>query len=307
LALSSSVSASLSASLAAAGGYTTDLSSSFSSSLYTLSSSVSSSIAAEAQARTDEDLTFLKLDGSRSMQGSLNLGSYDLTNAGSGSFAGDVNIQGSLQVNGALTYVNTTNLQVTDKLVTIAKGSTNGAAADGAGIEVDGAGVSFTYDNAEGKWVSDIGLKVAGEVKFESALKLSGSQFTSISTPVVDSKFDVSDAIHALDQKIYDRTVSINNFYNERRLVITGTLSSGTQTINLTANSANIFAGSQMDYIALDIMVDTDGSGYTNDLVAVKMYVFGAGTLMVSIDAPASPTAKFRLIAVNEKNSDTIP
>ena len=38
--------------------------------------------------------------------------------------SGDLTISGSLQVNGSLTYVNTTNLKVTDALVTFASGTT---------------------------------------------------------------------------------------------------------------------------------------------------------------------------------------
>ena len=278
------------------------------SDLGNLSSSFSSSLDAEAAARAAEDDTFLKLDGSRSMTGDLDMDGNDIVSAGSGTFGGDVTIAGNLQVNGALTYVNTTNLDVTDKVVTIAKGATNGAAADGAGIEVDGAGVSFTYDNTAGKWVSDIGLSVQGEASFDGAMKLSGSAFTNITTPVVSGKYDVDAAIHALDAKVGANATSIVNAYDALRVVTTGSLSTGTAIINLTTVGApvsgqNMFATTEMDYIALDVMVDTEGSGsYTNDLVAIKLFT-DAGALKVQIDAPASgPDAKYRLIAVNEKD-----
>lgn len=270
-----------------------------------LSSSMASYVdtqdAAEAAARAAEDLTFLKLDGTRAMTGNLDMGSNNIVSAGSGTFAGDVTVGGNLTVNGQLTYVNSVNLEVTDKLVTIAKGAVNGAAADGAGLEVDGAGVSFVYDNAAGKWVSDIGLEVAGEASFEGAMKLSGSAFTVITTPVVDGKFDVSDAIHALDLKVGDNATALSNKYDALRCVVTGTLSSGQVIVNLTTEGGAQFATAQMANIALDVMVDADGTGFTNDLVAIKMYVDGAA-LKVQIDAPATPSAAFRLIAVNEKD-----
>lgn len=266
-----------------------------------LSSSVSSSLAAETSARVAEDLTFLKLDGSRSMTGALNMGGQDIVSAKSGSFSGDVTVAGNLQVNGSLTYINSTNLEVTDKLITVAKGAANGAAADGAGIEVDGAGVSFVYDNAAGKWVSDIGLSVAGEAVFEGAMKLSGSAFVNITTPVVSGTFDVSDAIHALDTKVGDNATAISNKYDALRLVVTGTLSSGTVTLNLSTLGGAQFVTAEMANIALDVMTDADNTGYTNDLVAIKLFT-DAGALKVTIDAPAAPSAKYRLIAVNEKD-----
>ena len=49
---------------------------------------------------------------------------------------------GTLQVDGTLTYVNTTDLNVTDKLITLNKG---GALADGAGIEFEEAGNPTGY------------------------------------------------------------------------------------------------------------------------------------------------------------------
>ena len=271
----------------------------------TLSSSLKTYVdaqdSAEATARAEEDLTFLKLDGTRAMTGDLDMGSNSIVSAGSGTFGGDVTVGGNLTVNGQLTYVNSVNLEVTDKLVTIAKGAVDGVAADGAGIEVDGAGVSFTYDNASDKWVSSIGLGVTGDASFEGAMKLSGSAFTVITTPVVDGKFDVSDAIHALDLKVGDNATALSNKYDALRCVVTGTLSSGQVIVNLTTEGGAQFATAQMANIALDVMVDADGTGFTNDLVAIKMYVDGAA-LKVQIDAPATPSAAFRLIAVNEKD-----
>jgi hypothetical protein len=270
-----------------------------------LSGAVSSSLVAEAAARAAEDLTFLKLDGSRAMTGALDMGNQNITNAKSGSFAGDVTVAGNLQVNGQLTYVNSVNLEVTDKLVTIAKGAANGAAADGAGIEVDGAGVSFVYDNTAGKWVSDIGLSVANEASFDGAMKLSGSTFAYIATPISSGKYDVNDAIRALDVAVSGAVsaggqdlANVKASYDALRQVVTGTLSSGTALLTLAGDQ---FAAGQIDNLALDVMIDADNTGYTNDLVAIKMYVDGAA-VKVQIDAPAAASAKYRLIVVNEKD-----
>jgi len=268
-----------------------------------LSGAVSSSLAAEASARIAEDLKFLYLDGTRAMTGDLNMGSKNITSAKSGSFSGDVTVGGNLQVNGQLTYINSVNLEVTDKLVTIAKGAANGAAADGAGIEVDGAGVSFKYDNAAGKWVSDIGLSVANEASFGGAMKLSGSAFSYIATPIVSNKYDVNAAIRALDVAVSGAVNAgssdlntLKSNYDALRQVVTGTLSSGTALLTLAGAQ---FAAGQIDNLALDVMIDADNTGYTNDLVAIKMFADGAN-VKVQIDAPAAASAKYRLIVVNE-------
>lgn len=306
-ALSSSMKSYVDAANTAQDTATGNLSSSLKSYVDAADTVLSGNIAAEAAARIAEDLTFLKLDGSRTMTGELKMGGQDIVNAKSGSFSGNVTVGGNLQVNGELTYINSTNLQVTDKLVTIAKGAANGAAADGAGLEVDGAGVSFKYDNAAGKWVSDIGLSVANEASFGGAMKLSGSTFAYIATPVASGKYDVNDAIRALDVAVSGAVsagsadlTSLKSKYDALRCVVTGTLSSGTVTVNLSTEGGAQFVAAQMANLALDVMMN-DGTGYTNDLVAIKMFVDGAD-VKVQIDAPATPSGAFRLIAVNEKD-----
>jgi hypothetical protein len=74
----------------------------------------------------------------------------------SGSFSGDLTVTGDLFVNGAMTYVNTANLQVTDKKVVIANGA-SGATLDGAGIYLGSdASVdeSIRWDHADTKWIA---------------------------------------------------------------------------------------------------------------------------------------------------------
>jgi hypothetical protein len=77
--------------------------------------------------------------------------------ARSGSFGGDLTVTGDLFVNGAMTYVNTANLQVTDKKVVIANGA-SGASLDGAGIYLGSdASVdeSIRWATADGgKWIA---------------------------------------------------------------------------------------------------------------------------------------------------------
>ena len=67
-------------------------------------------------------------------------------------FEGDVNIAGDLNITGDINSVSVTDLDVTDKTITIAKGAADSAAADGAGIVVDGAGASLLYDHTGTQW-----------------------------------------------------------------------------------------------------------------------------------------------------------
>jgi len=265
-----------------------------------LSSSVSASLAAEASARIAEDLKFLYHDGTRAMTGDLNMGGFNIASAKSGSFSGDVTVAGNLQVNGALTYVNSTELQVTDKLITVAKGAANAAAADGGGIEIDGAGASLTYAATGDKLVSNKSFEVAADLFISGA-----TDFSYIQVSRVSGKYDVDAAIQALDVAVSGAVsaggqdlANVKASYDALRQVVTGTLSSGTALLTLAGAQ---FAAGEIDNLALDVMIDADNTGYTNDLVAIKMYVDGAA-VKVQIDAPAAASAKYRLIVVNEKD-----
>jgi len=76
----------------------------------------------------------------------------------------DLTVGGNLTVNGTTTTINTANLDVTDKLITIASGSPNAAVANGAGILVDGADATITYDHDTMSWVINLPLVVDGNI-----------------------------------------------------------------------------------------------------------------------------------------------
>ena len=70
-----------------------------------------------------------------------------------GDNTGTVIILGDLQVDGTQTIINSTTLEVDDKLVSIAKSATNATQADGAGLEINGANATLTYAFTDDKWV----------------------------------------------------------------------------------------------------------------------------------------------------------
>ena len=60
----------------------------------------------------------------------------------------DITIYGNLTVQGTQTSIQSTTLNVVDKNITLASGSTNSAAANGAGINIDGANVTMSWSDA---------------------------------------------------------------------------------------------------------------------------------------------------------------
>ena len=72
--------------------------------------------------------------------------------------SGDVIIGGDLVVQGNTTTLNTAQLVVEDKLITLASGSTSNATANGAGFEIAGTSASFKYDGTNNQFSSSIDI-----------------------------------------------------------------------------------------------------------------------------------------------------
>ena len=154
--------------------------------------------------------TYLKHDGSNDFTGgTLAVPAAFTINSNSG--AGTVTISGNLNVTGTTTTVNTTNLDVTDKNITIAKGNTSDATADGAGITIDsGTDITWNFVDANDAWVSSIGVEAT------TFLKGPYGQFTGSGTPSAGFGVEVN-APDANTGQItsYDRT---NSAYKDLRL-----------------------------------------------------------------------------------------
>jgi hypothetical protein len=91
---------------------------------------------------------------------------FTIDPAAHGDDTGTVIIAGDLQVDGTTTTINSANLAVDDLNITVASGAANAAAANGAGITVDGASATFTYDSTNDRWTmnKDLATNVVGNV-----------------------------------------------------------------------------------------------------------------------------------------------
>lgn len=66
---------------------------------------------------------------------------------------GNFIIAGNLTIQGSTTTISSTELSIADKLINLAVGAANTAAANGAGVYIDGATASLTYASSGDKWV----------------------------------------------------------------------------------------------------------------------------------------------------------
>ena len=77
---------------------------------------------------------------------------FTIDPAAVGDNTGTLVIAGNLQVDGTTTTINSTTMTVDDLNITLASGAANAAAANGAGITVDGASATLTYNGTNDVW-----------------------------------------------------------------------------------------------------------------------------------------------------------
>ena len=116
------------------------------------------------------EATALDINGNGDISGNLTLGGYlagpasfTIDPAAVGDNTGTVVIAGNLQVDGTTTTINSTTLTVDDKNITLASGSSNSSAANGAGLTVDcgsDTDTTFTYNGTSAQWETNTELVI---------------------------------------------------------------------------------------------------------------------------------------------------
>jgi hypothetical protein len=98
--------------------------------------------------------------------GTIDGATIGATTAATGRFStltttGNATIAGNLTVNGDTTTLNVSTLNVEDKNITVALGAANAAAANGAGLTVDGAGATILYTSASDSFTINKAVNVS--------------------------------------------------------------------------------------------------------------------------------------------------
>jgi hypothetical protein len=105
----------------------------------------------------------------------------------------DLTVVGDLIIQGETTQLNTTTLNVEDKNILIASGALNASAANGAGITIDGANATLTYESTNDWFTFNKDTQVQGDLYVTNEISSStvnGIGNVEIYSASVDSRLD---------------------------------------------------------------------------------------------------------------------
>ena len=100
-------------------------------------------------------------------------GTERITSAGAGSFT-DLSLSGDLNITGDVNSVSVTDLDVTDKTITLGKGQTE-SNSGGSGIVIDGSSASMLWDESTGEFDFNNPLSIVNSIGGDTVLNLTGS------------------------------------------------------------------------------------------------------------------------------------
>ena len=114
---------------------------------------------------TSDTVTFGNITTTGYLRGPSN---FTIDPAAYGDDTGTLIIAGNLQVDGTTTTINSTTLTVDDLNITLASGAANAAAANGAGITVDGASATLIYTSSDDSWAVNKRFKASSDIRLGS-------------------------------------------------------------------------------------------------------------------------------------------
>tara|TARA_Y100001970_G_C14230419_1_gene858271 strand:- start:491 stop:1486 length:996 start_codon:yes stop_codon:yes gene_type:complete len=238
--------------------------------------------------------------------------------------AGNTLISGNLTVQGTTTTVNSATLDVTDKNITVAKSAADSAAADGAGLTVDGASATFNYSHSGTKWTMNKPLDITGTLTVSGNSTLTGNVTASDDLAVSGDATVTGNVTAAAIKKDggtssqflkADGSVDTSTYLTAS----TGNSFGGVMTI-VTASNTNLGANTSEDHLILEY-AHADYSGgevtiavnhsnvsatpYKNDTYVRQMLIVG-GYESDSGASDANANSKIQEIKTLKSHGDLI-
>ena len=201
----------------------------------------------------------LQVSGNATISGSTLYvpSSFTIDPIGYGDNTGTLLINGNLVVQGLTTTINSSVVDISDKMLVLASNASNPIQADGAGFEISGAKVNFLYNNSSASFRSSIGISISGNVVPVTNSVGSLGESGKIWDIAYIRELNVTNFTNSIDgAKIASETITSSQIMN-------GTIL-GTDISNDTITSANIRDGSILTGDICDNAITFDKLAYNS-------------------------------------------
>ena len=178
----------------------------------------------------------------------------------------DVTILGDLTVQGATTTLNTATLDVEDLNITVANGAADAAAANGAGLTVDGASATLTYASTGDKWVFNkvVDVPTSGILINGTAVTSTAAELNLLDTAVAGTIVNEKAVIYGAAGEVNATTLQIGGTSITATATELNILDDATVTtteLNYVSGVTSAIQDQLDDKIALTAISATDAGG----------------------------------------------
>ena len=166
----------------------------------------------------------------------------DGSNSSTQDASGQVTIMGNLVVRGNTTTIYSTNVDISDVLLTLASGSTTALKANNAGIQLGDGYASLLYYTSVNRWRTNIGVNISGGLTVvNSGINFVGNVLPATNAsrlPVTISTFSVQNTNSVITQDLLFGDVSANIWMDASGYVVASQVLSNNSTIKIEVKAA---------------------------------------------------------------------
>jgi hypothetical protein len=184
----------------------------------------------------------------------------DGSNSSTQDASGTVVIMGDLVVRGNTTTIYSTNVDISDVLLTLASGSTTALKSNNAGIQLGDGYASLLYDSSENRWKTNIGINISGGINYSgNVLPLNNSS----RLPVTYNTFSIQNTNSVITQDLLFGDVSANTWMDASGYIIGAQVLSNNSYIKLEIKVAYTASPEADQTIGFRVLRAIDGIGVT--------------------------------------------
>jgi hypothetical protein len=190
----------------------------------------------------------------------------DGSNSSTQDASGSVVIMGDLIVRGNTTTIYSTNVDISDVLLTLASGSTTALKSNNAGIQLGDGYASLLYDSDINRWKTNIGLNISGGVIYSgNVLPLNNSS----RLPVTYNTFSIQNINSVITQDLLFGDVSANTWMDASGYINGAQVLSNNSYIKLEVKVAYTASPEADQTLGFRVLRAIDGIGVTYSEIPV--------------------------------------